>query len=294
MVYYILIKVNFPISIIIPIFDEEKRLERGLDRTLQYCIASNWDFEVIVVEDGSTDSSVEIVKKYALQDNRVKLVSLDKRYGKGGFLLKAIHHCNKDNIGFMDIDLSTDPSEFERLMQYSEEFDIIIGSRILRGDLGPIKRPTYRSFLSFMYSLLFKCLFNVKIFDLQCGFKLFNRDSILQIISTVKTNGFAFDTEFLVKSYLHGLKIKEVPINWHHDFGSKLDIIKTVCNMFNDLVAIWLDVIKIQTTERSLHKDCFLARPIMFSRFLASKNDILKSMLKTKQSRLVLSKPGTE
>jgi glycosyltransferase involved in cell wall biosynthesis len=265
-----------PISIIVPIYNEEKRIRRGLDRILNYCTEQHWDFEIIVVEDGSSDSSVEIVTEYSLKDNRVKLLSLGKRYGKGGSLLKAIEFCKKDNIGFMDIDLSTDPSEFSKLIQYGDEFDIVIGSRILRGTLGPIKRPLYRSFLSFTYSKLSACLFDIKLRDLQCGFKLFKRDSILKILSSMRTNGFAFDTEFLVKSLLYGLKIKEEPIIWQHDYGSKLNIYKAMFHMSKDLILIWIDVLKIQNTEKTIPIKYFLARPVTISKLFSSKSKFVK------------------
>jgi glycosyltransferase involved in cell wall biosynthesis len=276
--YIIVIALNLSISIIIPIYNEEKRIRRGLDRILDYCNKQKWEFEIIVVEDGSSDSSAKIVNEFSLKDDRVKLLSLGKRYGKGGSILKAIESCKKDKIGFIDVDLSTDPSEFSKLIRYGDEFDIVVGSRILRGTLGPIKRPLYRSILSFTYSKISACLFDTKLQDLQCGFKLFKRDSILKILSSIKTNGFAFDTEFLVKSSLYGLKIKEEPIIWQHDYGSKLNVYKAVFHMSKDLILIWIDVLKIQNTERTIPINYFLARPIIFSKLFSSKSKLLKPL----------------
>ena len=250
---------KFPISIIIPIFNEEKRLEKGIDRILACCQQQGWDFEIIIVEDGSTDRSVNIVEKYCLKDNRIRLLSLDRRYGKGRSLLHAIKLCKNENIGYLDIDLSADPSEFTRLMQFINKYDMVIGSRIIREGLKPIQRPFVRSCLSKVYTICFSCLFNLKICDTQCGFKLFKRDSVLPIISTIQVNGFAFDTEFLVKSFLHGLSIKEVPINWHHENNSKLKIRKAILNMSNDILKIWLNTIIIQGTDKNIPSKNFVS-----------------------------------
>jgi glycosyltransferase involved in cell wall biosynthesis len=254
--------VNFPISLIIPILNEEKRLKKGITRILDCCIQEGWDFEIIIVEDGSTDRSVEIIKEFCSKEKRVHLLSLDRRYGKGGALLNAIKQCKKDNIGYLDIDLSADPLEFTRLIPFAKEFDMVIGSRIVRGGLNPVQRPLIRNFLSKMYALYFACLFNMKIYDTQCGFKLFRKESILPIISTIQTNGFAFDTEFLVKSFLHGLNIMEVPINWHHENNSKLNIYKAVFNMSRDLLKIWMNTIILQVKDENIQSKYFVAKPV--------------------------------
>lgn len=266
---------NFPISLIIPIFNEEKRLKKGIDRILECCIQQSWDFEIIIVEDGSTDRSVEIVEEYCSKEKRVKLLSLDKRYGKGGSLLYAMKQCKKDNIGYLDIDLSADPSEFTRLIPFAKEFDLVIGSRIVRGGLNPIHRPLVRKCLSKMYSLYFGCLFNMRIRDTQCGFKLFRREPILPIISSIQTNGFAFDTEFLVKSFLHGLNIKEVPINWHHENNSRLNVNKAIYNMSRDLLKIWMNTIILQVKDTDIHSKYFAAKPITMMKVIRRLNTVV-------------------
>ena len=112
-------------------------------------------------------------------------------------------------------------------------------------------------------------LFAVKsIRDTQCGFKLFKRDSVLPIISTIQVNGFAFDTEFLVKAFLHGLCIKEVPINWHHENNSKLKIHKAIFNMSNDILKIWLNTIIIQVTDKNIPSKYFAAKPVNLSKHI--------------------------
>ncbi len=259
---------KFPISIIIPIYDEEKRIKNCLETITNYCEIQNWDYEIIVVEDGSKDQSTNIVNEYSNKNSHVRLVSLPKRVGKGGSLLEAINHCRKPYVGFMDVDLAAHPSEFERLIPSLKEFDIVIGSRILRGGLPPVKRPIYRSVLSRLYLAFFKCLFKIDIYDLQCGFKLLKRESIQKIVPYIKTGGFAFDTEFIIVGYQFGLKINEVPINWIHGNGSKVNVRKTAFEMSKDLLKIWYSNFNNQLWNDNIQKNNFIVRPIILSKFL--------------------------
>lgn len=260
-------------------YNEEKRIRHCLERTLEYCIQQSWDFEILVVEDGCSDNSANIVKEFADYDNRIILISLPQRYGKGGSILRAIDYCKKSNIGFIDVDLSADPSEFERLIPFIEKYDVVIGSRIIRGSLKEAKRPRTRKFLSNMYHLLFRCLFAINIHDLQCGFKLFRKDSLSSVLREVKINGFAFDTEFLVISKLNGLRIKEVPIVWSHDANSKLKLSKTIFNMGKDLLKIWSSVFKAQLYSSDSLRGKFVARPIILFEVI-SHNPFIKRSIK--------------
>ena len=101
------------ISIIIPAYNEEKRIPRCLERVLSYCKEKDWDLEVIIAEDGSTDDTVKIVKDFASHDNRIKLLSFTERLGKGGAIKNAMFHATKDYVCFVDVDLSADISELE-------------------------------------------------------------------------------------------------------------------------------------------------------------------------------------
>ncbi len=139
------------ISIILPAYNEEKRIPRCLERILSYCNEKEWDYEVIVAEDGSTDNTVKIVKDFASNEKRIKLLSFTERLGKGGAIKNAMLQATKDYVCFMDVDLSADVSELERLIPYVNDYDIIIGSRKLRGNLPPIEIPVHRKILSRLY-----------------------------------------------------------------------------------------------------------------------------------------------
>lgn len=228
------------ITVIIPAYNEEDRIENCLERIHSYLKSSNYDFEMIFVVDGSTDNTCSIIDGYKVKENRVKLLKIDNRIGKGGSLICAALECPlKDYVCYMDADLASDPSELERLLEYIRDYDIVIGSRILRGNLLPIKRPIHRQLLSRLYSKLFRILFRIPICDPQSGFKLFRREIVSRLFSEIRVGGFAFDTDLLVTASSQDLRIKEVPINWTHQSPSKVSILREVRSMGRDLFSVW-------------------------------------------------------
>jgi len=231
----------FKISIIIPAYNEENRIPHCLKRLLSYCNEKKWDFEILVAEDGSTDDTVKIVNDFIIHDNRIKLLSFKERLGKGGAVKNALLQAKKDHVCFMDVDLSADVKELERLIPYASEYDIVVGSRLLRGNLPPIKGPIHRKIFSRFYSKLFRLLFRMPIHDPQCGFKLFKKNIVSPLFTEVHITNFAFDSEVLVKGYWLGYKIKEVPIIWIYDPGSKISVFKQVREMGNSLLQIWFE-----------------------------------------------------
>lgn len=228
------------ISIIVPVYNEERRIEVCLQRLRNYCIDSGWDFEIIVVEDGSTDGTTKIVEKYHLLDSRISLLSIPTRLGKGGSIAAAALLCvSKPYMAYLDADLSADPCQLDSMMRYIGDHDIVIGSRILRGNLPRIKRPFHRNLLSILYSRIFRALFRMPIYDPQCGVKLF-RSSILPMLFLKTTiSGFAFDTDLIVTAYTLTMRIKEIPVNWTHGKSSTVNALTELQSMGLDLLSIW-------------------------------------------------------
>jgi glycosyltransferase involved in cell wall biosynthesis len=214
-----------------------------MQRISEYCSSQFWDYEIIIVEDGSTDGTVNLINDLISKDCRIKLITNKERLGKGKAIKNGVHAANKKYVCYMDADLSSDPSEISRLLRHIYEFDIVIGSRILRGDLPPIERPIVRSYLSHCYSKLFRILFRpVSVYDPQCGLKLFKSHVAKLVLSQVETTGFAFECEVIVKSSKMGLKIKEVPVNWKHEYGSKLNLFHEILIMAKDLLSVWYKI----------------------------------------------------
>jgi len=231
---------NTSITIIVPVYNEEKRIEKNIEKLVTYCKEKEWDFELIFVEDGSNDKTCSIVNGLSLLESRIKLLSLPTRLGKGGSIISAVlSYPTKEYVAYMDADLAAGPPELERLLNSTQHCDVIIGSRILRGDLMSIKRPYYRSILSHLYSRLFRILFRIPILDPQCGLKLFRKEIVKKLFEAIMTPDFAFDTDLIVTAFSQDLRIKEVPINWNHGTDSKVRILREIKSMGIDLLSIW-------------------------------------------------------
>jgi glycosyltransferase involved in cell wall biosynthesis len=177
-----------------------------------------------------------------LHDKRVKLLSLPIHLGKGGSIASAaLFAATKEYVAYMDVDLAAEPPELERLLEYIHDNDVVIGSRILRGDLPPVKRPIHRALFSNLYSKLFRILFRIPVYDPQCGLKLFRAEKIEKLFNEINIAGFAFDTDLIVRAYYLGLRIQEVPIYWTHGKSSTLNVITEIRSMAIDLFSVWYD-----------------------------------------------------
>jgi glycosyltransferase involved in cell wall biosynthesis len=228
------------ISIIVPVYNEEKRIEACLQRLRNYCIESGWDFEIIVVEDGSTDKTTKIVDKFHLLDGRISLLSIPTRLGKGGSIaVAALKRVSKSYMAYLDADLAADPCQLDRMIPYIADYDIVIGSRILRGELPPIRRPFHRNLLSKLYSRVFRALFRIPIYDPQCGIKLFRSSVLPTLFLKTTISGFTFDTDLIVTAYTLNMRIKEIPVNWTHGKSSTVNVLAELQSMGLDLLSIW-------------------------------------------------------
>ena len=224
----------------VPVYNEERRIESCLHRLQSYLVEKKWDFELIVVEDGSTDNTAEIVNKYHSQDSRVNLLSLPIRFGKGGSIAAAaLLSITKEYMAYIDVDLVADPSQLELLFPHIDKHDIVIGSRILRGDLPRIERPFHRNLLSNLYSRIFRFLFRMPIHDPQCGIKVFRTRILPKLLLKTTISGFAFDTDLIVNAYSLGMRITEIPIKWVHGKSSSVSVLNEVRSMGLDLLSIW-------------------------------------------------------
>ena len=228
------------LSIVVPVFNEEKRLSRCLDSLLEFCQGRN-NVELIVAEDGSTDGTLKIAREYASRSPKVKVAHSSQKLGKGGGISNGIKMAKGQLVMFMDVDLSTNPDQIPKLMDAIEQgADLAIGSRALQGSKLTYRRPLVRRILSTCFNWLFKLLFGINIKDTQCGFKMMKRQVAEDLVPRVQTKGFAFDVELIVKAYDRGFKIMEVPIVWTPVRGSKIDLKRHTIEMGRDVLGLWL------------------------------------------------------
>ena len=237
--------ITMEISIIIPAYNEEKRIQKTLERIFSYMKEKKHDFEIIVVDDGSKDKTVELVELFRKKNskgkkkadkNRIKILKNIKNKGKGHSVKRGMLSGEKKWLLFSDADLSTPIEEIEKFEKYIDQYSIIIASRNLKESQIKIKQPKLRSTLGKIFPFVVN-LFTIRgIKDTQCGFKLFRKDVAEKIFPLQTSKRFAFDVEVLFIAKKHGYKIKEIPVIWINALGSKVDPINDSISMFFDLI----------------------------------------------------------
>jgi len=228
------------LSIIIPAYNEEKRLGDSLEKIYNFLKDKNFNYEIIVIDDNSTDSTSKVASLSILnQNNRMKILNNPKNTGKGYSIKRGIMEAKGEYILFSDADLSTPIEEIEKLLPIVQsEYDIAIGSRGISGAEIKIHQPFYREYMGKIFNKLVH-IFAIKgIKDTQCGFKLFKRSAAKTIAPKLKINGFAFDVEMLYLAEKLGFKIKEVPVIWINSFTSKVNPLYDSLKMFIELLNI--------------------------------------------------------
>lgn len=229
------------ISIVIPAFNEELRILPTLDKIFGYVEHKFYSYEIIVVDDGSTDSTASLVNQFAEKHPSVKLLRNKKNEGKGKAVQVGVLQTQGNFIYFTDADLSTPVEEIDRFLKEIENIDIVIGSRSIDGAKVVIHEPLYRELLGKLFNKIVRILCVPGFVDTQCGAKLFRRDAALKIFSLLKIYGFAFDVEILYLAKQLGLRVKEIPITWYYSKETKVRTFRHGLEMLRDLLRIrWL------------------------------------------------------
>jgi len=230
---------SFYLSVIIPAYNEEKRLPATLRSIKDYLGKQNYRAEVIVVSDGSTDRTNEIVLEQAKEMPNLKLIAQEKRLGKGGAVQSGMMKAKGQFRLFMDADNSTSLDQIEKMWPVFEQgYQVVIGSRDVKGAVLDPPQPFYRRILGDCFKLLRKLIVGLwDLEDTQCGFKAFTAEAAEGIFPRIKLKGWAFDVELLVIARKLGYKIKEVPIHWVNDPHSKVKF-ESMIEMFFELLKI--------------------------------------------------------
>lgn len=224
------------LSVVIPAYNEKQRIKNTIDIVLKYLNKKKIKFEIIIVDDGSNDNTVDEVKKF--KGKNIRIIKNGRNYGKGYTVRNGILNSKYEYVLFSDADLSTPINMLERFENYIKDYDVIIGSRALSESDIQIKQPFYREFMGKMFNKIVR-LFTVRgIKDTQCGFKLFKTDVAKRIFNKATLNGFGFDVEILYIAKLNRIKVAEVPVVWKNSRLSKVRPIKDSVRMFEDLFLI--------------------------------------------------------
>jgi len=227
------------LSVIIPAYNEEKRLLKTLLEIDRYLKQQDYEYEIIVVSDGSKDRTAEVVRELELRVRNLKLIDNKENHGKGFVVRQGLLEAKGEIRLFTDADNSTSVDQIEKMLPYFKEgFDIVIGSRDVKGAVLKPPQPWYRIIVGNVFNLMVQILVGLwGIWDTQCGFKALTAKAASDILPKCKIDRWAFDPEILVIGKKLGYKIKEVPIIWVNDPDSKVKL-KGMIKMAFDLLKI--------------------------------------------------------
>jgi len=233
------------ISIIIPAYNEEKRIINRLQLLVNFFDNYMGNYEIIVITDGCTDKTHFLVLEFSKKHPQVKLLNFSKRLGKGGAIIEGLRRAGGNIIAIADADNSVAPAELYKLITESKNYDVVICSRYSNGACLLIKEPFNRFILGRAFNALVKLMFwrMSKIYDTQCGAKVVKRYVISKILSDLFITGFTFDVNLIYSSLRHGFTVKEVGITYKHiDDYSKVskNLPRVAFGMFFSLIKLRL------------------------------------------------------
>lgn len=233
------------LSIIIPCYNEERRLQKNLQIKIDYLKKQKYDWEMILVNDGSTDDTRKIITDYIAKNKNlnIRLVDVKPNQGKGNAVKAGMLSARGSWQLFTDADNSTPMPEIEKLFVYKNEFDIIIASRYLAQSKIAQKQTLMRRFISRAGNLFIRFFLGLNFLDTQCGFKLFTAESAKKIFSKCLIKRWGFDLEILTLGKKLNFKIKEVAVTWSDTSDSKLRPVKAASQVFGEAIKIKYNIL---------------------------------------------------
>lgn len=210
------------LSVIIPAYNEAKRLSLTLVDVNKHLSAIDCNYEIIVVDDGSKDFTPEIVRRLSHIIKNLRLIENRENHGKGWVVRQGMLEAKGQWRLFMDADNATSVDQFHKMIPYLRDYQIIIGSRDIKGAKLLPPQPWYRRLAGNIGNLIIQLLLLPGLWDTQCGFKCFSEEAAEKIFKLAKVNRWAFDVEALSLGKKLGYKIKEIPVVWVNDPHSKV------------------------------------------------------------------------
>ena len=208
----------------LPAYNESKRIAATLDKISAHAAQRSWNVEVIVVNDGSSDGTAAIVQAQAARCPSVRLIENPGNRGKGYSVRNGMLHAHGDILLFSDADLSSPIAEADKLFAaIADGADIAIGSRWLNVKLQTKRQPFYRQLFGRIYNLALRLLLGLGFKDTQCGFKAFNRRAADALFPMQRIERWGFDPELLYLARRFHLTVKEVPVEWAHREGTRIN-----------------------------------------------------------------------
>ena len=227
------------ISIVIPCYNEEATIKQAIEKTMNFLAKNNLDFEIIIVNDASTDKTRDIIDEFA--SDKITILNNEINLGKGYSVKRGVLAAIKDYILFLDADFSTPIEELIKFEPYHNNHKIIIGSRRIENNLIKIPQPFWKRNLGIIGNRLIKKINQLPFEDTQCGFKLLHHDC-QQLFKKMTINRWGFDIELLHLAQKHKFPVYEVGVNWFNNFDTKVklkDYLRTFCEIIKIRLNDW-------------------------------------------------------
>jgi glycosyltransferase involved in cell wall biosynthesis len=227
-------------SIIVPAYNESRRISETLENILSYMREQHWSAEIVAVDDGSSDDTPAIIGEFAAAHPEVRLICNPGNQGKGFSVRNGMLNARGELLLFTDADLSAPMTEASKLFAALENgADVAIGSRWLDPALQFVRQPLRRRIFSRSFNLFIKLLLGLQFRDTQCGFKAFTRAAAAIIFPRQRIHRWGFDPEVIYIAVRKGLKVVEVPVAWGHDERSTI-------HPFRDGLRMGLEALKVR------------------------------------------------
>jgi len=227
------------LSIVIPAYNESARIEQTLERVISCVEKQGWDAEVLVVDDGSSDSTPEIIQRWMERYPQLRLIKNEGNRGKGYSVRNGLLQAVGDVVMFTDADLSAPKEEANLLMAaIADGADVAIGSRWMDKTRQTIHQPLYRKFFGRCFNWVTRTVMGLPFKDTQCGFKAFKRPAAQIIFRLQRIERWGFDPEILFIARKLGYVVREVPVTWGHDERSRMSYLKDGMKMLEEMAII--------------------------------------------------------
>ena len=227
------------LSVVIPAYNEEQRLPRSIESIERYLDSSHPAYELILVDDGSSDGTRLVMDAAAERNPKVRVEALPANRGKGRALASGVLVARGDQVLVTDADLSTPIEELKKLeAALKAGAGVAIASRSVRGSQVEVPQPVYRVLMGKVFNLIVQAVLLPGIWDTQCGFKLFRADVARPVFAALTTDGFGFDPEVLFLAKRRGVRIAEVPVVWRNSAPTKVMPFRSSLDMFKHVVRV--------------------------------------------------------
>ncbi|MBN1418110.1 MAG: glycosyltransferase family 2 protein [Planctomycetes bacterium] len=226
-------------SIVIPAFNETRRIGPTVRQIFAHLEGRRIRYEILIVDDGSTDRTGDLVHDLADEIPAIRLIRNDRNRGKGCAVRNGFLNARGRRILSCDADLSTPIEEFDRFWtEMDGGAEVVIGSRAMRESRISVHQPWYRETMGKVFNVFVRVLFLSRFRDTQCGFKLYRREAALAIAARQRISGFAFDVEHLVIAKKCGFRVASLPVRWANNPDTRVHAVKQSLRMLRDLFRI--------------------------------------------------------